>query len=363
MKFINDIEKDGIDLNGLKVLLRLDLNVPVANEKVVDDYRIRKALRTIEFLKQKGSKIIIISHIETKDNSTLGPVCHHFSNLGIDCYFEKNYRNVNKVIEENQIVLLENIRNFEDEKENNKSFAKELASLADIYINDAFSVSHRKHASVCAITEFIPSYAGLQFQDELNNLKSAFEPDRPFLFIIGGAKFDTKLPLIKKFINIADKVFIGGALVHDIYKAKGMDIGKSLISDKTPDLTGIIDSKKLIIPIDSNCKDKIIYDIGEKTIDFLKEEVKKYKFILWNGPMGAYEGGYKKGTIELAKALAQMTENGTKTIVGGGDTLATIRELNIENSFTFVSTAGGAMLDYLSEGTLLGIEALGRGVH
>lgn len=358
MKFINDIEKDGIDFNGLKILLRLDLNVPVANDKVVDDYRIRKALKTIEFLRQKGSRIIIVSHIESKEGTGLNPICNHFKTLGIDCYFEKNYRNVNKVIEENQIVLLENVRKFEGEKENDRNFAKELASFADIYINDAFSVSHRKHASVCAITEFIPSYAGLQFQDELNNLKSAFEPDRPFLFIIGGAKFDTKLPLIKKFINIADKVFIGGALVHDIYKAKGMDIGASLISDKIPDLTGIIDSEKLIIPVDSEYKNNIIYDIGEKTINLLKEEVKKYKFILWNGPMGAYEDGYKKGTIELAKALAQMTENGTKTIVGGGDTLATIRELNIENSFTFISTAGGAMLDYLSEGTLPGIDAL-----
>ncbi len=358
MKFLKDIEKEGIDLNGLKVLLRLDLNVPVADGKVVDDYRIKKSLKTINFLKDKGAKIIILSHIETKDNPSLKPICHHLSSLGIECYFEDNYRNIIKVIDQNQIVLLENIRKYEGEKDNERDFAKQLASLADIYVNDAFAVSHRKHASICAITEFIPSYAGLQFQDEIDNLKSAFEPDRPFLFIIGGAKFDTKLPLIKKFLNIADKVFIGGALVHDIYKAKGIDIGDSLVSDIIPDLSGILDNDKLIMPIDSVYKDKAIMDIGNKTIDVLIKEIPKYKYILWNGPMGAYEGGYKNGTVELAKVLSQVTKNGVKTIVGGGDTLATIRELNIEDSFTFVSTAGGAMLDYLAQGTLPGIEAL-----
>ncbi len=363
MKNIQDIE----NLKGIKVLLRLDLNVPIVGNHIVDDFRIRKALPTLHYLQEKGAQIIIISHIETKENPTLDPVAKHLKGLGIDCVFEKNYKKALNYFEnensKGKILILENLRDHEGEKKNDKKFAKELASLADIYVNEAFPVSHREHASVCAITEFIPSYAGLQFAEEIKHLSSAFNPgesERPFLFILGGAKFDTKLPLVEKFMTIADKVFIGGALAHDFYKTQGKDIGDSLISDTPPDLSKIIDDKKLILPIDNIMKDTAIMDIGFKTVEVLRGEIDKAKYILWNGPMGAYETGYKASTLQLAEILADATKHGVKTIVGGGDTLATITELKLEDSFTFVSTGGGAMLDYLAKGTLPGIEALER---
>ena len=342
--------------------------MPIQDNKIVDDFRIRKSLASINFLREKGAIIIIISHFESKGNPTLKPIAEYFNTLGIDCIFEKNYKKALDFSDENstdKIIMLENLRMHEGEEKNDKKFAKELASLADIYVNDAFPVSHREHASICAITEFIPSYAGFQFEEEIKHLSSAFKPsdtERPFVFILGGAKFDTKLPLVEKFISIADMVFIGGALAHDFYKAQGIDIGRSLTSDTPPDLSKIINNKKIILPIDNVKVDNVIMDIGLQTVDLLQKEINKAKYILWNGPMGAYETGYNAGTLKLAEILSDATKKGIKTIVGGGDTLATITELKLEDSFTFISTGGGAMLDYLAKGTLPGIEALERGL-
>ena len=352
MKSIKTVE----NLKDVKVLVRLDLNVPIENGHIVDDFRIRKALPLINYLVSKEANIILISHIETKEKPTLKPVADYLNKQGIECFFEKNYKKV--LNSKHKIILLENLREHEGEKKNDKVFAKELASLADIYVNEAFSVSHRQHASVCAITEYIPSYAGFQFEEEVNNLSLAFKPDHPFLFILGGAKFETKLPLVEKFISIADKVFIGGALANDFFKAQGKDIGSSLISDSSLDLKKFLDDSKLILPVDNILKDTAIMDVGMGTIDVLRQEIEKAKFILWNGPLGAYETGYKSGTLQLSEILAEATNRGVKTIVGGGDTLATIAELKLEDSFTFVSTGGGAMLDFLAKGTLPGIEAL-----
>lgn len=346
MKNIRDIE----NLSGVRVLLRVDFNVPIVNGIITDDFRIRKALPTIEFLKNAGAQIIMISHIETKDDPTLKPVADYLNKIGIKCLFERDYKKV--LNSKESVTLLENLREYDGEKNNDRKFAKELASLADVYINEAFSVSHRKHASVSAIKEFIPSYIGFQFEEEIKNLDSAFNPDHPFLFILGGAKFDTKLPLVEKFISIADKVFIGGALANDFFKEQGKDVGTSLISEVKVDLKNILGNEKLLLPADSVLKDTAIMDAGDKTIEMLSGEIANAKYILWNGPLGAYEVGYKDGTIKLAKLIADATKNGVKTIVGGGDTLATIKELNLEDSFTFVSTGGGAMLDYLAKGGL-----------
>lgn len=354
MKIIKDIE----NLNGVKVLVRLDLNVPIVNGNVADDFRIRKSLPLINFLYKKGAQIILISHIETKERPTLKPLAEHFSKLGIDCVFEKNYKKV--LGNGNRIVLLENLREHDGEKENDRKFARELASLGDIYVNEAFSVSHREHASICAITEFLPSYAGFQFEEEVKHLSSAWNPPRPFLFILGGAKFVTKLPLINKFLPIADKIFVGGALANDFFKARGMDVGASLVSDVSPDLTKLLDNEKIILPADWVSKDTVIVDAAEKTIEMLKREIEKAKYVLWNGPLGVYERGYKEGTLALARLIGEATEKGIKTIVGGGDTIASIAELDLEDSFTFISTGGGAMLDFLAYGTLPGIEALER---
>lgn len=356
MKSIKDIKK----LDGVRVLVRLDLNVPINNGIIVDDFRIRKVLPLIQYLSDNGALLILISHIETVDNPTLKPVADYLVKLGINCLFEKNYKKA--LNNSNKIILLENLREHEGEKKNDKKFAKELASLADIYVNEAFSVSHRDHASVSAITEFIPSYAGYQFEEEIKHLSTAFNPEHPFLFILKNAKFETKLPLLEKFINSADKIFVGGALANNFFKEMGQDIGDSLVSPENYDLQRFLNTKKIILPIDSLIKDKKIMDASTKTVELLRQEIDKAKYILWNGPLGAYESGYRASTLQLAEILADATSKGVKTIVGGGDTLATIAELKLENGFTFVSTGGGAMLDYLAKGTLPGIEALERGL-
>lgn len=352
--------KDIANLDGVRVLVRLDLNVPIQNGVIMEDFRIRKSLPLIKYLSEKNAKLILISHIETVDNPTLEPIANYFKKIGIDCFFEKNYKKV--INNTSKIILLENLREYEGEKKNDKKFAKELASLADIYINEAFAVSHREHASVCAITEFIPSYAGLQFEEEIKHLSTAFKPDRPFLFILGGAKFETKLPLIEKFVTIADKIFVGGALANNFFKEQGKDIGTSLVSPENYNLNRFLNTNKILLPVDNIMKGTASMDAGMKTIEMLDDEIKKSKYILWNGPLGAYETGYRASTLQLAQLLADATKKGIKTIVGGGDTLATIAELKLENSFTFVSTGGGAMLDYLVKGTLPGIEALERGI-
>ena len=229
MKTIRDIE----NLKGVKALVRVDFNVPVMNGAVADDFRIRKTLPTLQYLRERGAKSILISHID--DNAdpaatpSLEPVARHLKKLGIECTFVKNYKNALAEIEsapEGGCILLENLRMNDGEKKNDKKFAGELATLADLYINDAFSVSHRAHASVVAVTEFLPSYAGLLLESEVTHLSEAFHPARPFLFILGGAKFETKLPLIEKFIDIADAVFVGGALSKITCKDSGGPTGR-----------------------------------------------------------------------------------------------------------------------------------------
>ncbi|MES3031416.1 MAG: phosphoglycerate kinase [Patescibacteria group bacterium] len=361
MKTVKDIQH----FEGVKVLLRLDLNVPIKNGKVVDDFRIQKSLPLLHMLTEKGAKVIIIAHIETVGDPTLEPIVASIRSFGINCEFVKNYKHVNSLIENSpngSVILLENLRAHEGEMKNDPDFAKELASLGDIYINEAFSVSHRAHASISAVTKFLPSYAGLQFEEEVKNLSSAFDPLHPFLFILGGAKFETKLPLIEKFMEIADKVFVGGALANNFFKEEGKDIGKSLVSAENFNLSRFLGSPKLLLPIDTIVEDNTIFDAGEQTLLLLKEEALKAKYILWNGPLGAYEQGYKKPTLELAKIVAEATQNGARTILGGGDTLGAISELGLLDKYTFVSTGGGAMLDYLAKGTLPGIEALEKGM-
>ncbi len=362
MKFLSELK----NLEGVKALVRLDLNVPIKKGMVLDDFRIRKSIPTIKYLQEKGAKIILMSHIQLSASSgeasvSLKAVAEHLKKLGTDCIFVNNYRNAQKEIENlanGGVILLENLRGHEGEEKNDKSFAKQLASLADIYVNDAFAVSHRAHASISAITEFIPSYAGPLFESEIKNLSTAFNPDHPALFILGGAKFETKLPLIDRLMKSFDKVFVGGALANDFFREQGKDIGTSMVSKEKYDLKKYLDTGKILLPIDSIKNGDAIMDAGPLTLELLKKEISQAKYILWNGPLGAYEQGFKEGTLSLARLVKEGTDNGAKSILGGGDTLAVIAELQIENDFTFVSTGGGAMLDYLAKGTLPGIEAL-----
>ena len=373
MKTLSDIPH----LEGVKVLVRADFNVPIANGEVADDYRIRMALPTIQFLRKKKAKVILVSHLEAADgdNPSLEPVARRLEKLDGKVVFVKYWKNAQQAIEnelgDGGCILLENLRFFEGEKDNDPKFAEQMASLADIYVNEAFSVSHREHASIVSVPKLIPAYAGMQFEREVTALSKAFNPTHPFLFILGGAKFETKLPLLSKFIDIADSVFLGGALANDVFKAKGYETGISLLSKGGVDLSGFANNPKLMIPVDVVTQNKEvkasdqvsktdkIMDSGPKSMALLKQKIDQAKFILWNGPLGLYEDGYRGPTLDLAKFIAGASEgNGTESIVGGGDTLAAISSLGLQDKFTFISTAGGAMLDFLAKGTLPGIEAL-----
>lgn len=351
--------KDFSDWKSRKVLLRVDFNVPMEEKNVEGAYRIERALPTIEFLKKEGAKIILISHLTAGRADSLRPVAEFLKKyFPLRFVSSLDFNEIKKETEkmaEGEIILLDNIRRHKGEKENDKSFAKELASLGEIYVNDAFSASHRAHVSISAITNFLPSYAGFLFENEYKNLKSAFNPLHPFLLILGGVKFESKLGVLDKFLNIADKIFIAGGLANNFFKAKGMDVFDSVV-DTGADIARYLNNEKIILPIDTKFGNNKILDAGEETIKMLSALVDEAKFILWNGPLGNFEvKGFEKGTEEIAKAIA---DSNAQTIIGGGDTVAAVGRFGILDKFSFVSTAGGAMLEFLANGTLPGIEAL-----
>ncbi|MDO8572857.1 MAG: phosphoglycerate kinase [bacterium] len=362
------------NLKGKRVLLRLDFNVPLKGGRVVDGYRIKCALPTIKFLKSQGAKTIIISHIGSDGEKSLRPVARYLNkkmNVGFYPKLEsRDLPNIISAMKHGGVMMLENLRKDPGELKNDMNFAKRLAVLGDVYVNDAFSVSHRDHASVVLLPKLLPSYAGFLFEDEVSHLSRALRPSHPFLFILGGAKFGTKIPLIKKFLRVADRVFVGGALANNFFKEAGYEIGTSLSDNGNFKLKPLFKNKKLIVPSDVIVKTKTetlvkdigsirerdsIKDVGPKTIREIKNVVSRAKFILWNGPLGNYEEGFDKGTIDLLKIIAKSK---AESIVGGGDSLALISKLGFEKKFTFVSTGGGAMLDFLANGTLPGIKAL-----
>jgi phosphoglycerate kinase len=368
---------------GKRVLLRLDLNVPIQNRAVADGFRIQQSLETVNFLQKAGAKIIIVAHLENKDYKSLDVVCEYAKKF-FPAVFVKDPWSADGAaalsgLADGQVSIVENIRNWEGEKKNDPGFAKQLAGLADIYVNEAFSVSHREHASIVGVPKLLPSYAGFNFEKEVVNLSKAFNPPHPYLFILGGAKFETKAPLIKKFLGIADNVFVGGALANDLYKAKGYEVGDSVCSDQDFGFAEMLANPRLILPADvvvegatgNGVEKKVvrkanevqagekIWDDGAGTIAELLPLIKQAKFILWNGPLGRFETGYTEGTFALAGAIANASAAGAETVVGGGDTLASIEQLKLSDKFTFISTAGGAMLDFLANETLPGIEALG----
>lgn len=365
--------KEVKDLKGKRVILRLDLNVPIIGDDVRDDFRIRRSLPTIQFLQEQGAKVIIISHLESEFVKSLGRVATYLGRFTPIKAFVTKMEDAKAVVysmQDGEVVMLENLRLDPGEKENSSVFAGRLASLGDIYVNDAFAVSHREHASVVSIPHFLPSYAGPLLAQEVEELSKAFNPPHPFLFILGGAKFDTKLPLVEKFINIADYIFVGGALANDIFKEKGYEVGNSLVAPARINLKHMEKNPKVIIPTDvivsnplaKDIKspetvgfDDTILDAGPRTITDLSDLLTDVEFVLWNGPLGDYEKGFSQGTENLAKAIV---DSGVQSIVGGADTIAVVSKLGLLDKFSFVSTGGGAMLDFLAKGTLPGIEAL-----
>ena len=370
-------------LKGKRVLVRVGFNVPIKSYKVLDDFRIRRSLLTIEYIKKKGAKVILISHIGRDPNESLRPVADHFNRkLNMKIGFipdieDRMAYDVVKNMPNGGVVLLQNLRRYSGETANSVAFAKKLASFGDVYVNDAFSMSHRKHASVVGIPKYLPSYAGILFQEEVTHLSMVRKPEHPFLFILGGAKISTKIPLLEKFTTIADTVFVGGALANDLFKQRGIEVGKSLVDMSAKGLKKLSSCQNLILPedvlvvsgmrgvartLDKIGKKDVIVDVGPKTRKSFEDLVSKHKFILMNGPLGNYEKGYDKGTKKLLKVLSDLSagKQGSKAkiIIGGGDTAALVTRMKLEKAFVFVSTGGGAMLDYLVDGKLPGIDAL-----
>jgi len=330
------------NLKGKKVLLRVDFNVPIKNGKVVDDFRIRTALPTINFLLKGGAKIILLTHLGENGRASLQPVI-------------KSFFAISKIAKD-KITFFDNIRKFPGEMKNDPVFAEKLSLLGDIYVNEAFSVSHRKHASIVTLPKYLPSFAGLQLELEVKNLSHAFKnPKHPFLFILGGVKFSTKMPLIRKYLKLAENVFVGGALANDFLQTEGYDIGQSLVSGHNYDIKELLKNKKLVLPTDFMLKNRVILDIGKESIKNLSSLIKKSKLILWNGPLGQYENGGAQATQKILKLVANSK---AESIIGGGDTIALVSKMKMEKKFSFVSTGGGATLDFLVDGTLPGIKAL-----
>jgi phosphoglycerate kinase len=387
--------KDEPNLNQKKVLLRLDLNVPLNNGKITDTTRIDKILPTINFLLKNNAKVLILSHIgrpkgKVVNELSLKPICESLKNK-----LNQNIRLISKNIKEvksadlfdtpdEKIVIFENLRFYEEEEKNDNTFAKHLASLADIYVNDAFSCSHRAHASIFEITKFIPSYAGLQLNLEINALtKITSEIQRPITCIIGGSKISSKINIIKNLISKFDNIIIVGGMANNILKYKGYEIGKSIQENNCNKIIEeifflskkkgckIIYPKDVIIGKNLNgspkikelndiSKDELILDIGPKTIKIINQLIEKSNTILWNGPAGYFENPhFSKGSAEIAKKIVEKNKDNTfYSVAGGGDTVALLNSVRATSHFNFVSTAGGAFLEYLEGKELPGIKAL-----
>lgn len=360
------------NLKGARVLLRLDLNEPIVRGRILDDFRIRRVLPTIEFLKKKGARVIILAH-EGHAEGTLRAVSarlNTYTKISFESADIKTLLSVGVNMKNGSAVLLENIRRYKGEEKNDPIFARTLGRMGDIYVNDAFSVCHRAHASIVSLPRLLPSYGGLLMEDEIKHLSLALSPKHPFVFILGGAKFSTKMPLIKKYLRLADTVFVGGALSNDFYKAMGMETGISLVEDGNIALRPLLKNKKLVLPTDVIVKTKrgektvrpgevgphdAIMDAGPETARELTALVSRARLVVFNGPLGNYEDGYDGSTNIL---LCAMTKSRATSIVGGGDTVDLITRLKIGKKLTFVSTGGGAMIEFLAKGTLPGIEAL-----
>ena len=391
MKYIKDHE----NLRQKNVLLRLDLNVPLKNGIIIDKTRIDKILPIINFLLSKNSRIIIVSHVgrpkgKRNRNLSMKPICEYLEKkinkkikLISDDIFQLEKENL-FVEKFDEIICLENIRFYEKEEKNDTSMAKQLAGLADLFVNDAFSCSHRAHTSVSKITEFLPSFAGLQLEAELSALKKVTsEIKKPITCIIGGSKISTKIGIIKNLIPKFNNIIIVGGMANNILNHKGNQIGKSIKEENCEkiieeifetskqhsclityprdvlvgkNLNGVSKVKEL----DEIDLDDLILDIGPKTIEIIKKIIENSETVLWNGPAGYFENpNFANGSHEIAKAIIKKNKNKSiYSVVGGGDTIALINGINAIKDFNFVSTAGGAFLEYLEGRDLPGIKAL-----
>lgn len=349
-------------LENIPVLVRAALNVPVENGRVVNDYRLRRAVPTIQYLRERGARIVLIGHIGERGTETLEPVARALGRLmpGVSFCGEtagERARAAARALSPGNVLVLENLRRNKGETTNDPSFANELAALADVFVEDSFDTCHRAHASIVGVPKLLPSYAGLLLEEEVRELSRALSPERPSLAVIGGAKFSTKKAVLAALLATYDHVFVGGALANDFLKAAGQEVGKSLVSGADEStVKALLSNPKLVLPIDSVVVHEKILDHGSGTSALLASLAQEAETILWNGPLGNYENGFTAATNAFARAAAAAR---AYTVVGGGDTVAAIEELGLLPRFSFVSTGGGAMLDFLAKGTLPGIEALG----
>ena len=384
-------------LKGKKVLVRVDLNVPMKDGTITEVSRIVKILPTVKLLIEKKAKIIILSHIgrpkgKVINGMSLEPISKKLSALlnteilfNKDKIDEKTLSEINK-IPDGSIMMLENIRFYEEEEQNEDSFSKKISNLGDIYINDAFSCSHRAHSSIKGITKYIPSYCGLQFIEEINALKKITSKiTRPVTCIIGGSKISTKIKIISNLIKDFNNIIIVGGMGNAMLKNTGINIGKSICDDGYKDLVGEILKKskthdcKIHYPLDVVVSktldgngtikeinkidnDEMILDIGPKTITSIKNIVEESNTVLWNGPAGYFENpNFASGTKNILKIIAdKRVKDKIYAVAGGGETVAVINKFNKLNTFNFVSTAGGAFLEYIEGKELPGIKALNK---
>ena len=379
-----------IDLKGKKVLVRVDFNVPIKDGVVGDDTRIQAALPTIKYLLEQGAAVILCSHLGRPKSAadlefSLRPVAEYLATLldapvafAEDCIGEKA-EDAAATLKPGEVLVLENTRFHAGEKKNDPEMAKAMASLAEVFVNDAFGTSHRAHASTVGVTDYLPSVAGFLLEKEIKYLGNAIaEPERPFVAILGGAKISDKIGVIENLLEKADRILIGGGMANTFFKAQGYNLADSLVEEEVVDVAKDILEKaggKLVLPVDVVIADAFsadaemqimdigdvpqgwrILDIGPRSVEAFSDIVKLAGMVVWNGPMGVFEfDKFAKGTFEIAKAVAESDAIG---IIGGGDSTAAINKSGLEDKIAHISTGGGASLEMLEGKVLPGLAAL-----
>lgn len=384
-----------IDVAGRKVLVRCDFNVPMKNGNITNDIRIVSALPTIKYLIENDAAVILMSHMgrpkgEPKPEFTLRPVADRLSELlGQDVIFapspvvvDDGVRETAAALQGGQVMLLENVRYRAEETKNEEPFTGELASLGEIFVNDAFGTAHRAHCSTAGLAKYMPAVSGFLIEKEIKFLGDVLEdPERPFVAIMGGAKVGDKIPVIENLMKKVDSLIIGGGMSYTFFKAMGYEIGTSILDEESIDLAGELMKKaeaagvQLLLPVDTVCakefsndSEKAVFDrdsipadmmgmdIGPKTVELYKECISKAKTIVWNGPAGVFEmPSFEAGTKAIAQALA---ESDATTVIGGGDSAAAVEQFGLADKMTHISTGGGASLEFLEGKELPGVACL-----